>query len=526
MLPGIAAMEIDAASGQASVRLSLEPATAEAFARVAGLPDGVASGLAPRSVETAVAPDGRPVIVLDPGHGGIDPGAVRGEHTEADLVLTFARELAEALRRTGRVEVVLTREADVFVPLPTRVTIARAAAGGRPDFDPCRRAGRGAGRRGATLYTLSETASDAASAALAEQHDRADMLQGIDLSTSDDVVADVLMDLARVETAPRADALADGLVAAIEEDGLRLHRRPRGEAGFTVLRAADIPSVLLEIGFMSDRGDLENILDPDWRAAMQAALVEGLLRWTEDDANARRAPAAVASTRVAIPRQPDRVAFQFGVLGPEPDHVEAVLRQEHPVFSGIERGVIDNRPAHAAPGLARRRAGREEKRRLLRGMCGKDGKHRALIGGTEVKEGIERHDHVEAPAQRQSAHIGADRLGPRNVGAELRDHRRRAVDPGHAVAPLNEPGRDRLPGAATEVENRQPRRAGVHGGLEGRRFPERSVAVARPTGGFPARRPAGIASGPGRSGVFGVHGSACTVHDCAKSRLVSITPLF
>jgi len=283
MLPGIAAMETDAASGQASVRLSLEPATAEAFARVAGLPDGVASGLAPRSVETAVAPDGRPVIVLDPGHGGIDPGAVRGEHTEADLVLTFARELAEALRRTGRVEVVLTREADVFVPLPTRVTIARAAAADA--LISIHADALAAGRaQGATLYTLSETASDAASAALAEQHDRADMLQGIDLSTSDDVVADVLMDLARVETAPRADALADGLVAAIEEDGLRLHRRPRGEAGFTVLRAADIPSVLLEIGFMSDRGDLENILDPDWRAAMQAALVEGLLRWTEDDA--------------------------------------------------------------------------------------------------------------------------------------------------------------------------------------------------------------------------------------------------
>jgi len=230
-----------------------------------------------------VAPDGRPVIVLDPGHGGIDPGAVRGEHTEADLVLTFARELAEALRRTGRVEVVLTREADVFVPLPTRVTIARAAAADALISIHADALAEGRAQ-GATLYTLSETASDAASAALAEQHDRADMLQGIDLSTSDDVVADVLMDLARVETAPRADALADGLVAAIEEDGLRLHRRPRGEAGFTVLRAADIPSVLLEIGFMSDRGDLENILDPDWRAAMQAALVEGLLRWTEDDA--------------------------------------------------------------------------------------------------------------------------------------------------------------------------------------------------------------------------------------------------
>ncbi len=283
MLPGVAAMETDTASGQATVRLSLEPATADAFARAARLPDGVASGLAPRSAETAAGPGTRPVIVLDPGHGGVDPGAVRGEHTEADLVLTFARELAEALRRTGRVEVVLTREADVFVPLPTRVTIARAAAADALISIHADALAEGRAQ-GATLYTLSETASDAASAALAEQHDRADMLQGVDLSSSDDVVADVLMDLARLETAPRADALADGLVAAIEEDGLRLHRRPRGEAGFTVLRAADIPSVLLEIGFMSDRGDLENILDPDWRAAMQTALVAGLLRWTEDDA--------------------------------------------------------------------------------------------------------------------------------------------------------------------------------------------------------------------------------------------------
>jgi N-acetylmuramoyl-L-alanine amidase len=79
-------------------------------------------------------------------------------------------------------------------------------------------------------------------------------------------------------------ALADGLVASIGAAGLRLHRRPRGEAGFTVLRAADIPSVLLEIGFMSDPRDLENILDPDWRAAMQAAIVAGILDWAETDA--------------------------------------------------------------------------------------------------------------------------------------------------------------------------------------------------------------------------------------------------
>jgi N-acetylmuramoyl-L-alanine amidase len=283
MVPGVAAMVVDDVSGEAVVTLALQPSREAAFGEIAGLPDGIASGVVPQAPDTPRQAGARPVLVLDPGHGGVDPGAVRGDHTEADLVLTFARELAEALRRTGRVDVVLTREADVFVPLPTRVTLARAA--GASALISVHADALAEGRaRGATLYTLSETASDAASAALAEQHDRADMLQGIDLSASDDVVAGVLMDLARVETAPRADALADGLVTAIGEAGLRLHRRPRGEAGFTVLRAADIPSVLLEIGFMSDEGDLENILDATWRARMQEAIIAGILDWADTDA--------------------------------------------------------------------------------------------------------------------------------------------------------------------------------------------------------------------------------------------------
>jgi N-acetylmuramoyl-L-alanine amidase len=283
MAPRIAAMETDEATGAATVRVDLVPGTEEAFLARAGLPPGVAAESAAADRGPVARTDGRLVIVLDPGHGGVDPGAVRGEHTEADLVLTFARELADALRRTGRAEVVLTREADVFVPLPTRVTIARAANADALVSIHADALAEGRAR-GATVYTLSDTASDAASAALAEQHDRADLLQGIDLSRSDDVVAGVLMDLARTETAPRAEALADRLVTAIGVADMRLHGRPRGEAGFTVLRAADIPSVLLEIGFMSDARDLENILDPGWRARMQAALVEGLLDWAETDA--------------------------------------------------------------------------------------------------------------------------------------------------------------------------------------------------------------------------------------------------
>jgi N-acetylmuramoyl-L-alanine amidase len=283
LLPRVAAMDTDPLSGGAQVRLTLEPVAAATFRAEAGRPEGVASRVAPEGPRPPAIGENAFVVVLDPGHGGVDPGAVRGERTEADLVLTFARELAEALRRTGRVDVALTREGDVFVPLPTRVTIARAA--GADALISIHADALAEGRaRGATVYTLSETASDAASAALAEQHDRADILQGIDLSRSDDVVADVLMDLARVETAPRSAALADSLIGAIGGADLRLHGTPRGEAGFTVLRAADIPSVLLEIGFMSDEHDLENILDPDWRARMQRALVAGILDWAEADA--------------------------------------------------------------------------------------------------------------------------------------------------------------------------------------------------------------------------------------------------
>ncbi|NKX46388.1 N-acetylmuramoyl-L-alanine amidase [Roseicyclus persicicus] len=281
--PTTAAMTTDPATGRAAVALRLVPVPEAEFRAAAGTPPEATAPPAVLPEGAGAAGDGRLVVVLDPGHGGVDPGAVRGEHTEADLVLTFARELRDALRRSGRAEVVLTRDADLFVPLPTRVTLARAA--GADLFISIHADALAEGTaRGATVYTLSDTASDAAAEALAEQHDRADLLQGIDLHGADDVVAGVLMDLARLETAPRSAALATALVEGIGAAGLRLHPDPQGEAGFTVLRAADIPSVLLEIGFMSDARDLGDILDPDWRAQMQAALVEAILGWAEADA--------------------------------------------------------------------------------------------------------------------------------------------------------------------------------------------------------------------------------------------------
>lgn len=281
----VAAMETDDSTGQAVVSLTLSPTDAGSFAHSAGAPPGLDAVLLPVVTQAPPPADDTFVVMLDPGHGGIDPGALRGGFTEAELILSFARELREVMRRTGRIEVAMTRDADVFVPLPTRVTLARAA--GADLFISLHADAIAEGRaQGATIYTLSDEATDAATAALAEQHDRADLLQGVDLSGSDDEVVSVLLDLARIETAPRSRAFADILVQAIETTGLDLHAQPRSEGAFSVLKAADFPAVLLEIGFLSEGGDLENIQDPQWRARMQAAITGAVIAWGQADAAA------------------------------------------------------------------------------------------------------------------------------------------------------------------------------------------------------------------------------------------------
>jgi N-acetylmuramoyl-L-alanine amidase len=221
-------------------------------------------------------------VVLDPGHGGIDPGAEAGKTDEAKVILGFAIELAETLRRAG-MTVNLTRQTDVFVPLETRISIARAA--GADLFLSLHADALAEGEAtGATVYKLAPDASDAASAQLAERHDRADLLAGVDLSDSDDEVAKVLMDLARRETQPRADKLAEALVVAIQAKGLKMHRHPIQAAAFSVLKSADIPSLLLEVGFLSSEKDRERLVDPKWRADMQGAILQALEAWAITDA--------------------------------------------------------------------------------------------------------------------------------------------------------------------------------------------------------------------------------------------------
>ncbi|MFV1876301.1 N-acetylmuramoyl-L-alanine amidase [Nioella sp.] len=280
-----AGMQTDDTDGTAQVQLRLSPVSQAAFTDLAAhTPPGVR--LPPVPVADSALPvrvEGGPIMIaLDPGHGGVDPGAQRRGQDEADLMLIFAIELREVLLRSGLFDVVLTREGDWFVSLPERVTIARSA--GARAFLSLHADALEAGRaRGATVYTLSETASDAASEALAEAHDRADLLAGVDLAGSDDEVAGVLLDLARLETAPRSAALADHIVAGLDRAGANLHRHPRLEAGFSVLKAADIPSVLVELGFISDPEDLANLLDAEWRARVQEAIRDALVAWAAED---------------------------------------------------------------------------------------------------------------------------------------------------------------------------------------------------------------------------------------------------
>ncbi|RDC71674.1 N-acetylmuramoyl-L-alanine amidase [Rhodovulum sp. 12E13] len=271
--------------GAARIDIRLRPAPAGSLAAA---PDWASPAFADEAETLAPPPrrgpaDDRPVVVLDPGHGGIDPGAVRDGHLEADITLAFARELRDALRRDGRFRVALTRDADLFVSLDGRIAAARRA--GADVFVSIHADAVAEGvARGAQVYTLSDAASSRAAAELAERHDRADLLAGVDLTEQDDRIARVLMDMARTETEPRTEALAGTLVDALRGAGIRLHARPRESAAFSVLRAPDIPSVLVEIGFMSTPAELEKLLSEAWRRQAAEALAAGLAAWAEADA--------------------------------------------------------------------------------------------------------------------------------------------------------------------------------------------------------------------------------------------------
>ena len=287
LVPVEVGMPVDAASGQAVLEIALKTASPEEFTAQAGAPvDPAWPEALTKAPEMQGLKQKRFTVALDAGHGGIDPGAERGDVLEKDLMLSFARTLREVLLRND-VDVVMIRDEDVFVALETRVAIAHQA---RADIFISLHADslRQGGAKGATVYTLSQEASDAATAHLAARHDRSDIIAGADLTGSDDQVAGILLDLARQETEPRSLALAKVLADGMAQAGGPMNRRPLRKAGFSVLKSADIPSVLVEVGFLSSDRDLKNLRDPVWRNTMVNGIAQAILTWRDNDA--ARAP--------------------------------------------------------------------------------------------------------------------------------------------------------------------------------------------------------------------------------------------
>jgi N-acetylmuramoyl-L-alanine amidase len=275
------AFVVDPADGApARLVLDLVATDRESFLRKIALDQRFAHAQAPPAREQQPSSgDARPLIVLDPGHGGIDTGT-KGPNgqMEKDIVLDFTKRLREKIETAGKYRVLLTRSDDTFVPLAERVRFAREAGAAlfisiHADSLP-RREGD---TQGATVYTLSETATDPAAARLAEQENRADVIAGVDLKDQPDDVAGILIDLAQRETKTFSVQFASKLVGIMKQT-TRLHKDPLKSAGFRVLRAPDVPSVLVELGYVSNKEDLQSLSSDSWRdrtANAMASAIDG-----------------------------------------------------------------------------------------------------------------------------------------------------------------------------------------------------------------------------------------------------------
>lgn len=228
-----------------------------------------AVGSIPHSDPAAMVAKTKPVIVLDPGHGGIDPGTASADGTtEKEVVLAFAKVLRQKLEEKGDYQVYLTREDDTFLSLRERVEFAQGKGANlfvsiHADSFPKHTTEAS----GATVYTLSERASDEEAKELAAKENFSDALAGVDLpSHRDEVVANILIDLAQRETQNRSTVFAKSVVGEMRASDL--HRKSLKSAGFRVLKSPDVPSVLLELGFLSNPDDEKRLTSDDWRAAM------------------------------------------------------------------------------------------------------------------------------------------------------------------------------------------------------------------------------------------------------------------
>jgi len=226
------------------------------------------------------------VVVLDAGHGGNDPGAtgVRGV-PEKSITLSVAKQAYRLLKSTGRYEPVLTRQRDVYVSLQERVDMARAQ---NADLFVSLHADSLNNRnvRGATVYTLSETASDERAAELARRENRADIVAGVDLGQEAPEVAGILIDLAQRETMNYSARFANLLLPQLRERVV-LRRNSHRFAGFVVLKAPDVPSVLVEMGYMSNPQDAAMLGSRDGQRRIARALLAAIDRYFSQREQAR-----------------------------------------------------------------------------------------------------------------------------------------------------------------------------------------------------------------------------------------------
>ena len=218
------------------------------------------------------------VIAIDPGHGGIDPGALHDDVSEKELVLSYAKDIAAALSEVTGVHAVLTRNDDVFLTLRQRVEIARAADADALISLHADALERG-DARGATVFTLSSEASDEEAEELASGNNRADVIGGVRFDDEADDVALVLVDFARRATDAASRDMAAELVRQLETTSETLEGRALQSAGFRVLKAPDIPSALIELGFLSSARDRERLLSFGGRADLVQAIKTGVLTW-------------------------------------------------------------------------------------------------------------------------------------------------------------------------------------------------------------------------------------------------------
>ena len=222
------------------------------------------------------------IVVIDPGHGGVDPGAQVKTIREADLMLSLAKVVAEEIERLDNTTVILTRTIDEFTSLDERLMLAVRV--GADLFISLHADTVKKGKAsGSTVYTLSQEASDQASARLASRHGGDELISGLDLTGTETAITSALMGLLRSENTVRSYAFSEAILKNLENFSIKLNPTPLRKANFSVLKLPSVPSILIETGFMSTSSDLKNLQDRDWAEKFALAISSGILEWVAED---------------------------------------------------------------------------------------------------------------------------------------------------------------------------------------------------------------------------------------------------